>query len=115
MKIVPIKWMASLKEEDIREAREEACVDCHDESEQCSGLTTIAAESLEFPFPAKVPGESVQIVGSTVSKYDSFGFDLVVEHKKNRYAIASHNVELLEPLPDGHLYLAACLDWRSRF
>lgn len=115
MKIVPIKWMASVDEDEIREAMEEATVDCYDESEQCMGLTTIAGESLTFPFPAKVLGETVEVVDSTVSKYDSFGFDLVVQHNKKCYAIAAHCVELLKPLPDGHIYLAAFLEWRSRF
>ena len=115
MKIVPIKWIATVDEDAIEEAMEEATVDCNDESEQCTGLTTMAGESLAFPFPANVMGETVEVVDSTVSQHDSLGFDLVVQHKKKYYAIAAHCVELLKPLPVGHEYLAAYLQWRSRF
>ena len=115
MKIVPIKWMASVDEDEVCEALEEATIDCYDESEQCMGLTTMAGESLAFPFQAKVLGETVEVVDSTVSKFDSSGFDLVVLHNGKCYAIAAHCVELQKPLPDGHIYLAAYLTWRSRF
>ncbi|WP_146521132.1 hypothetical protein [Stieleria varia] len=73
----------------------------------------MAADSLAFPFTARVMGEKVDVVDSINSEY--FGLDLVVLHQKNRYAIAAHCVELQKPLPDGHVYLAAYLRWRSRF
>lgn len=113
MKPVEIKWMDSLGDAEIQEAMEEACVDANDEHEQCSGLTTIAMEELEFPFPAKVLGETVSVVGAASPKYDTLGLDLVVEHKNKRYAIATGSVELTEPLPEGQLHLAAYLHWRG--
>ena len=115
MKIEKIKWMKSLDDSEIQEALEEATIDCYDESEQSMGLTTTAAESLVFPLTAKVMGVTVEVVDSTNCDYDGFGFDLVVEYNKKRYAIAAHCVELLKPLPDGHINLAAYLKWRSRF
>lgn len=89
-------------------------MDCYGEEEQCSALTEMAAQELAFPFPATVMGESVEVVDTASSKYDPLGLDLVVVHKGKQYAIAAHCVELGKPLPDGHLYLAALLQWRSK-
>ncbi len=113
MKPIEIKWMDSLDDAEIQEASEEACVDSYDEHEQCSGLVTMAMEELDFPFPAKVLGESVSVVDATSPKHDTFGLDLVVEYKIKRYTIAAGSVELIKPLPEGHLYLAAYLRWRG--
>jgi hypothetical protein len=106
MKTIQISWMSSLDESEIQEAMDEACVDAHDEHEQYAGLVTMAMEELAFPFAAQVLGENVQVIGAVAPKSDTFGLDLVVEHKKKRYAIAPGSVEIMEPLPDGHMYLA---------
>lgn len=108
-------WWKSLDAADIREAMDEACVDAHDQDEQCMGLTTMAMEELAFPFPAKVMGETVSVVDAETPEHDSFGLDLVVEYKQKRYAIAAGSVEMPNPLPDGHMFLAAYLHWRSTF
>ncbi len=113
MKMVNITWMDALDNAEIQEAMDEACVDAYDEHEQCDGLTTMAMEELAFPFPAKVLGEPVTVVDAVAAQDDTFGLDLVVEYEKNRYAIAAGSVQLLEPLPDGHLVLAAYLLWRG--
>ncbi len=110
METIEITWLKSLDETEIQEAVEDATMDCYDEHEQCMGLTEMAGQELTFPFTAEVLGETVEVVDAGHSKYDAKGLDLVVVHNGKRYAVAAHNVELLEPLPDGHLYL----DWRSR-
>ena len=115
MKTVKITWMDSLDAAEIREAMDEACVDAHDEHEQCSGLTEMAMQELAFPFAVQVLGENVKVVDAATPQYDTFGLDLVVEHRKKRYAIAARSVEIVKPLPDGHLYLAAYLKWRASF
>ncbi len=46
---------------------------------------------------------------------DSLGLDLVCEYKGQRHRIDARSVDLLPPLPDGHLYLAACLTWKRGF
>jgi len=99
--------MDSLDDAEIQEAMEEACVDSYGDHEQSSGLVTMAMEELDFPFPAKVLGETVSVVGAAAPKHDTFGLDLVVEYKNKRYAIAAGSVELIKPLPEGHLNLAA--------
>jgi len=114
MKTVKIYWMDSLDEAEIQESLDEACVDAHDQHEQCSGLTAMAMEELVFPFAAQVLGENVQVVDAVTSEHDALGLDFVVEHKKKRYAIAVGSVEILKPLPEGHLYVAAYLKWHLR-
>ncbi len=115
MKVVEIAWLKSLDEAAMDEAMEDACVDAYDEHEQCSGLTEMAMQELAFPFAAQVLGENVQVIDAAMPKYDAFGLDLIVEHQKKRYAIAAGSVEIIEPLPEGHLYLAAYLKWRASF
>ena len=114
MKPKEIIWVNKLDQDEVREAFQEACVDCYDEHEQSTGLATMIDQELSFPFPARVLGEDVEVVGSCRSRFDPLGLELVVAHLGSRFAIASHCVELRRPLPDGHLYLAAYLDWRSR-
>lgn len=106
-------WMTRCVPKEVREALEEATIDCYGEDEQASGLFELAAQELAFPFPGAVMGEAVSVVDALACPYDSSGLDLVVEYKKKRFAIAASSVELTKPLPEGHLYLAALLDWKS--
>ncbi len=114
MKPKEITWAKKLDQNELSEALEEACVDCHGEHEQSDGLTTMVGEELSFPFPAEVLGEVIEVVDTCASKFDPLGLELVVAHKGKQFAIAAHCVELRRPLPPGHLYLAAYLDWRSK-
>ncbi len=114
MKTISIKWLQALDPDDVDDAIEEACVDCYGQEEQCSALVEMAGQELAFPFPARVMGETVEVVDSASSQYDPQGMDLVVVHKGKQYAIAAHSVELVKPLPDGHLFLAALLQWSSK-
>lgn len=113
MKPKEITWVKKLDPNEVREALEEACVDCYDEHEQSTGLITMVDQELSFPFPAELMGENVEVVGACTSKFDPLGLELVVAHRGKRFAIVAHCVELRKPLPEGHLYLAAYLDWRS--
>jgi len=110
----PTTWIDTLDPDEIATACEEATVDACDEEEQFSGLITMAQESLEFPFPAKVLGQTVQVVAADASKMDSRGIDLIVEFDGKQYPVAAQSVELTEPLPEGAVFLAALLDWKRR-
>lgn len=114
MKTTKIGWMNAVDQTEMTEAMEEACVDCYGSSEQWSGLFEMVGQELEFPFPARAMGENVQVVDTEPPDFDSLGLDLVIAHKKKHYAIAAHCVELLQPLPGGHPYLAAYLNWKSK-
>ena len=84
--------MDSLDDGEVREAMEEACVDCYGQDEQWSGLFEMVGQELAFPFSAKVLGETVEVVDTEHPQFDAFGLDLVVVHKKKQYAIAAHSV-----------------------
>ena len=111
----PTAWIDTLDPKEIAAAYEEATVDAHDEDELLTGLITTAEEALEFPFPAKVMGQAVQVVDSEWAERDAPGLDLIVEFEGEQHRIAARNVELLPPLPDGAVFLAALLDWKQRF
>ncbi len=110
----PTAWIDTLDPAEIAAACEEATVDANDEEDQLSGLITMAEEAFEFPFPAKVMGQAVQVVDSRWPARDAYGLDLIVEYDGGQYRIAAQRVELTEPLPEGAVSLAALLDWKRR-
>ena len=112
-KISSSDWTATLDSEAVEEAMEEATVDSKDVDEQHSGLLTVIGEELQFPFSAKVLGETVTIVDMEWPENDGFGLDLIVERNGQRHRIEARSVELLKPLPEGHLFLAAYLAWKK--
>jgi len=107
------RWTAHLDPERVREAFEEAIVDCYGESEQHSGLLTLIEDEVQFPFPARVLGETMQVVGMEWPEDDEFGLDFVCEHKGKRHRVEARSADLIAPLPAGHLYIAAYLDWKK--
>ena len=107
-------WTQELDEQQVCEALEEATVDANGVDEQHSGLLSVIGDELAFPFRAKVLGEVVSVVGMEWPKGDEFGLDLVCERNGERHRIEARSVELLKPLPEGHLFLAAYLDWKWR-
>ncbi len=111
----PTAWIGTFDPKEIAAAYEEATVDACDEDERHTGLITTALEALEVPFPAKVMGQAAQVVDSEWAEREAPGLDLIVEIDGQRHRIAARSVELLPPLPEGAVFLAACLDWRRRF
>jgi len=109
-----MNWNRDLDATEVRESMDDACVDCYDQHEQICGLFTMVDQELAFRFPARVVDEQVEVTSATTADYDSLGIDLIVVHKGKEYSIAAHSVELETPLPDGHLYLAAYLEWKSK-
>ena len=107
------KWTSQLDSKKVREAFEEAIVDCHDESEQHSGLLTMIEQDVKFPFQARVLGETVRVIAMEWPEDDEFGLDFVCEHNGKRHRVEARSVDLVSPFPDGHLYIAAYLDWKK--
>jgi len=107
------KWTDRLDPKAVRVALEEATVDAYDQDERHSGLLTMIQEQVEFPFRARVLGEEVDVVDMEWPEDDPFGLDLVCEHAGKRYRIEARSVDLVPPLPDGHLYIAAYLAWKQ--
>ncbi len=106
------RWWEKLDEQKVREALEDATVDAYGEDEQHTGLLTVTQDELLFPFRAKVLGDDVEIVDMEWPEDDEYGLDLVCERNGQRHRVEARSVDLLETLPDGHLYLAAYLMWK---
>ena len=109
------KWWQKLDEQKIQAALQEAIVDAYGDDEQHTGLLTVIQDELQFPFKAKVLGEVLQVVGMKWPEDDAYGLDLVCERNGHQQRIEARSVELIKPLPQGHLCLAAYLDWKQRF
>jgi hypothetical protein len=106
------EWTDGLDTDEVREALEEATVDAYNEYEQHTGLLTAIQEQLAFPFRARVLGEELEVVDMQWPEGDEFGLDLMCERGGGRHRIEARNVELIPPLPEGHLYLAAYIAWK---
>ncbi|MGO9465646.1 MAG: hypothetical protein ACLQIB_39520 [Isosphaeraceae bacterium] len=107
-------WTDRLDMTEVEGALENATVDAYGEDEQHSGLLTAIQEELAFPFQVQVLGETVTVVDMEWPENDEFGLDLVVERNGQRHRIEARSANLLPPFPEGHLYLAAYLDWKRR-
>lgn len=106
------RWIDGLDVEAINEARENACVDAYGEYERHTGFLTALEEELKFPFPAKALGDNVSVVAMEWPEDSEFGLDLVIERHGDKHRIDARSLELVKPFPDGHLTLAAYLQWR---
>jgi len=107
-------WTNKLDQDVVQEALEEACVDAYGEDEQHTGLLTLIGDELQFPFDARVMGQTIQVVDMKWPENDTYGLDLVCEIDGEEHCIEARSVELLPPFPEGHQFLAAYLDWRRR-
>ncbi|MFG0261662.1 MAG: hypothetical protein ACF788_04655 [Novipirellula sp. JB048] len=113
MKISYPTWLTKCDPAEIEEAYEEATVDCYGD-EQASGLVDMAIQELAVPFPSIVLGQLVEVVDASPARNAAWGVNLIVETGKKQFAISASSVELCEPFPEGHLYLAALLVWHSK-
>ncbi len=113
MKIAYPTWLAKCDPAEIEEAYEEATVDCYG-GEQATGLVDMAIQELAVPFPAVVLGQRFEIVDAAPARNVAWGVDLIVKSGRKQFPISASSVELCEPFPEGHLYLAALLVWHSK-
>jgi Calcium binding len=109
-----IKWTSRLEPKEVCQAFEEAIVDCYGEYEQHSGLLTMIEDQVKFPFSARLLGETIQVVAMEWPEEDEFGLDFVCERNGERHRVEARSVDLVPPFPEGHLYIAAYLDWKRR-
>ncbi len=73
----PTDWVKLLDEDAIDTAWEEAVADACDDEERLAGFANAVENELQFPFPAKVMGIDVMVVGSEQPKVGR-GLDLIV-------------------------------------
>ncbi|MGB7345143.1 MAG: hypothetical protein WBD20_13095 [Pirellulaceae bacterium] len=113
MKIAYPNWLTKCDEADINEAYEEATVDCYGD-EQAAGLVDMVIQELVVPFAADVLGQRVEVVDAVPARNAAWGVDLIARFDNKQFPISASSIELCEPFPEGHLYLAALLVWHSK-
>ena len=107
-------WTDGLDEADVKESLQNATIDAYGDDEQHTGLLTAIQDELAFPFKVQALGETVVVVDMEWPEKDGFGLDLVVEKNGQRHRIEARSVNLVRPFPEGHLFLAAYLNWKGR-
>jgi hypothetical protein len=88
---------------------EQATVDCYDEDEQVTGLSTMIEDNLGLPFQTPVLGVSV-----TVAKVDLTGGHQIVAIRQRdglRQAISLLDLPLPTPAPEGAEWIEAYRRW----
>ena len=108
----PTWWISQLNPDEIKGAHEVATTDAYGDHEQHTGFMTLLEEDLVFPFNVKFMGETRTVVGMAWPENSEFGLDLLIERHGSEHRVDASLVEVLEPFPDGHLTLAAYLNWR---
>ncbi len=102
----PTEWVKLLDEDAIEAAWEEVDVDAYDDDDRLTVVANAIDNKLQFPFPAKVMGIDVMVIGSEQPKVGR-GVDLIIELNRQTHRIEARSVELLPPLPQGAEVLAA--------
>ena len=91
---------------------DEAIVDCYGEYEEFAGILATLEDRLEFPFQAKVLGETVEVIGlEEEQSSERRGVVANVRKRGRQYTIALADLEALEPDTETADWLAAYRYW----
>ena len=93
----------------LKEMINEATVDCHDESEQVSGLYTMLEDELLLPFETEMLG--MRVVVERVELGDDESIQAVCTRGRARQRISLIEVPLPTPLPRGAEWIEAYRRW----
>lgn len=107
-------WWKTLDSDDVRTAFEEATVDCYGDDEVFSGLIEMAIQEIQLPARGRVLGLDVELIELNYASDSPRDVDFVCKHNGEQFNIAARSVEFVDELPDGHLFLAALMDYQSR-
>jgi hypothetical protein len=88
---------------------EEATVDCHDESEQVSGLYTMLENDLALPFETEILGMAVTVEAIDLTDRDTIV--AVCRRGDHRQKILLTDLPLPSPPPAGAQWIAAYRHW----
>jgi hypothetical protein len=97
----------------LEELIDEATIDCFGEDEQHTGLLTMIEEYVTCPFRAKVIGEPVEVTGFR-GPDSGHGLLAVCRRNGKTHRVNIDSLEWIEPLPEGHEWIAAYQAWRKR-
>jgi hypothetical protein len=104
----PARWTAAGLDKLIKDAT----TDCHDESEQRSGIYAALEEHVDFPFATEVLGVMIMVVGIDVN--DAQDVVAVCTQGGRRQTISIVDLPLPAPSPRGAEWIEAYRRWASR-
>ena len=90
---------------------QEATIDCYDEGECLSGFYTILEENIQFPFPAIVIGEEVEVVGV---EWADNGIKAQCHRKHKSYSVNIVDIEYNSNIVLGAEWINAYKKWIGR-
>jgi hypothetical protein len=94
---------------------DEATVDCYDEYEEFSGMLATLEDRLEFPFQAKVLGETVEVFGlDQEQSSERRGTVAKIRKRGRQYTIALADLEAVEKGTETAEWLAAYRYWLGK-
>ena len=99
-----------LTDEELEELIEEATIDCYGEYEQINGFTCTLEDKLTFPFPAKVVGEEVEVMG-----IDMRGDEVIAvcKRKGKKHTVNVLDLEIDPNKIKGYKWIEAYRIWRG--
>ena len=87
-------WTKKLDQDLVQEALEEACIDAFGEDEQHTGLLTMIGNELQFPFEARVMGQTIQVNNTSRNKCANSGSKLIYRRGKYEKALPKDNMSV---------------------
>lgn len=93
----------------------EATVDCYGEYEEFAGMLATLADRLDFSFPARVLGETVEVIGlDEKASSERRGVVAKVRKGERQYTVALADLEAVEKDSETAEWLAAYRYWLGR-
>jgi hypothetical protein len=105
------KGQLHLDKSEIDRLLEEATADCHDESEQVTGIYTMIGNDVEFPFETQVLGTAVVVEGIDLTDRDEIV--AICRRGRERQRIGLNDLPLPSPPPAGAEWIAAYRHWAN--
>jgi hypothetical protein len=100
---------AKLDRDKLHQMIEEATIDCHDISEQATGLFTMLSDNLAVPFTTSILGREVTVTAVDMAEDDSIFAVCVAGQARQRIAIL--DLPLPEQQPNGAEWIEAYRLW----
>ncbi len=98
-----VQWQAMI---------DEATVDCYDEHEAFAGMLATLEDRLEFPFQAKVLGETVEVMGlDEEQSHERRGVVAKVRRGGRQHTLALADLEVVQKDTETAEWLAAYRYW----
>jgi hypothetical protein len=97
----------------LRALIDQATTDSVDESDEHAGLLGMIREEVACPFPARVAGDEVDCLRFEWPR-NGYGLNVACRSRDGKDRVVDiGELELVDPLPEGHEWIEAYLAWRQ--